>query len=130
MISAPYRNKIHVLPEHIDDLNHVNNVVYLQWAQEAAQEHWLSKSSEEINARYYWVVVDHFIEYKGPAYVDQSLDVVTYVEEQKGVCSTRIVEFLLEDKLLVRVKTSWCLVDRRSHRPTRIPQEINDLFFK
>lgn len=29
-----------VLPEHLDTLNHVNNVQYLYWVQEAAQAHW------------------------------------------------------------------------------------------
>ena len=26
--------------EHLDDLNHVNNVQYLYWAQEIAKTHW------------------------------------------------------------------------------------------
>ena len=29
-----------VLKEEIDELNHVNNIVYLQWIQDVAYKHW------------------------------------------------------------------------------------------
>ena len=32
--------KHQVIKEHLDDLNHVNNVQYLYWAQEIAKAHW------------------------------------------------------------------------------------------
>ena len=69
-----YTKTITVLPEHLDDLNHVNNVVYLQWVQDIAKEHWVSKTTDEMNATYFWVVVKHELEYKKPAFLDHLFD--------------------------------------------------------
>ena len=35
-----FTQEIIVLKKHLDDLNHVNNVQYLYWAQEIAKSHW------------------------------------------------------------------------------------------
>ncbi len=129
MKSNLYQQKIIVQAEHIDGLNHVNNVVYLQWAQDLAGKHWLSRSTEEINNKFYWVVLDHFVEYKAEAFLDDTLLAKTFVEQNKGARSTRIVEFYKEEKLIVSVKTTWCLIDRKRKRATRIPEAINLLFF-
>ena len=29
-----------VLPDHLDDLKHVNNIQYLNWIQEISKKHW------------------------------------------------------------------------------------------
>ena len=56
-----------VCEEHLDEMNHVNNVQYLQWVQDVAEEHWLKKTSDEIRAEYYWIMLSHFIQYKAEA---------------------------------------------------------------
>lgn len=129
MTSDIYQKEIIVEAKHIDGLNHVNNVVYLEWAQEIAGEHWLGKSTDEINEKFYWVVLDHFVEYKAEAFLEDSLIVKTYVEQNKGARSTRLVEFYKEAKLIVQVKTTWCLIGREKKRAARITEEINQLFF-
>ena len=129
MKSEIYQKTIVVEDEHIDDENHVNNVVYLQWVQDIAVDHWYSKSNDEFNDAYYWVVLDHFIEYKGPAFLGDELIVKTYVRKNAGVRSSRVVEFFKNEKLVVRAKTNWCLLDRTRNRPTRIPEEVNEMFF-
>ena len=129
MQSDIFEKQITVKKEHLDALNHVNNVVYLQWVQDIAGEHWFEKSSKEFNEAYFWVVLDHFIEYKRQAFLDDVLTVRTYIEKNEGVRSVRMVEFLKADKLVVKAKTNWCLIDRKRQRPCRVPQEINDLFF-
>lgn len=42
-----YSKKITVADEHLDELNHVNNVQYVHWMEEMAKEHWdiLKKST-------------------------------------------------------------------------------------
>ena len=129
MKSEIYQKTIVVEDEHIDDENHVNNVVYLQWVQDIAVDHWYSKSNDEFNDAYYWVVLDHFIEYKGPAFLGDELIVKTYVRKNAGVRSSRVVEFFKNEKLVVRAKTNWCLLDRKRNRPTRLPEEVNEMFF-
>lgn len=53
-----YEHLIQVKPEHIDEMNHVNNVVYLQWAQDAAFAHWMAKASHAVREQYKWVVLN------------------------------------------------------------------------
>ncbi len=123
-----FEKRITVCPEHLDALNHVNNVVFLQWVQELADNHWFSKSTDEFNKVYAWVVLDHFIEYKRQAFLGDILTAKTFIEKNEGVRSIRMVEFFKDDKLVVRAKTNWCLIDRKRGRPMRVPKEITALF--
>lgn len=34
-------------PEHIDELGHVNNTVWVQWVQDIATAHWAAVASPE-----------------------------------------------------------------------------------
>ena len=38
----PFEQKIRVTAAHLDELQHVNNVQYLQWVQDIAGAHWQS----------------------------------------------------------------------------------------
>jgi len=123
-----YSKTITVLPAHIDDLNHVNNVVYLQWVQDIAKEHWFLRTTDQINTAYFWVVVKHELEYKKPAFLGDELTVTTYVEEFKGALSVRCVEFKIGDQLIVSTRSQWCLIGAKDHKPKRVPKEFFDLF--
>ena len=48
-----YYKLITVTKADLDELNHVNNVQYVQWIQDIAKEHWLEKSSLEMNNYYH-----------------------------------------------------------------------------
>ena len=50
-------------PEHIDELGHVNNAVWVQWIQQVAVAHWDSFADPAHKDAYYWVVVRHEIDY-------------------------------------------------------------------
>lgn len=116
--------------EHLDALNHVNNVVYLQWVQDVASAHWQSLASPEIQKKYSWVVLKHEIEYYSPALLNDVLTVKTWVEKSEGVRSERHVELFNRNtgKLLVRAKTNWCLLDAQTMKPRRIESDILNLF--
>ncbi|HNV30640.1 MAG TPA: thioesterase, partial [Cyclobacteriaceae bacterium] len=45
----------------IDDMAHVNNVVYVRWIQEVATAHWNSLAKAEVQQKYLWVVLRHEI---------------------------------------------------------------------
>ena len=96
--SEKYEKTILVADRHLDELQHVNNVVFLKWVQDVAEEHWKNRSNQEFDAAYYWVVLDHYIEYKGQAFLDDELAVQTFVERNEGLRSTRVVEFFKNDK--------------------------------
>ena len=59
-----FTQKIIVTKSHLDELDHVNNVQYLYWAQEIAKSHW-HYLIKNINENFgVWVVRHHDISYK------------------------------------------------------------------
>lgn len=80
--------------------------------------------------QYVWYVLNHFIEYKAAAFEGEELEVQTWVSTVEGVKSTRQFKiFRIKDhKLLVQAKTLWCMLDAKTLRPTKIPEEIRTLF--
>ncbi len=120
--------EITVESQHLDDLNHVNNVVYLQWVQDVAEAHWNLKATTEMKEEYIWVVLNHYLEYKRSAFLGETLIARTYVQNYQGAKSERHVQILRGETLLVEAKTTWCLLDKSSLRPKRVPQAFADIF--
>ncbi|GGX12606.1 acyl-CoA thioesterase [Aquimarina muelleri] len=114
----------------IDDMEHVNNVVYLQWVQDIAKKHWESKTDKAIQNTYVWVVLNHFIEYHHPTFENEKITLQTWVDNYRGVKSERHTKIIntTTQKVLVSAKTSWCLLYKESLRPARITDEISTLF--
>jgi len=125
-----YETTLLVTAAHIDDLNHVNNVHYVQWVQDIAKAHWQSKASKDMQTRYSWFLLSHFIEYKSAAFLNDTVHLKTYIANAEGVTYTRIVEMhnATTNKLLAKSETKWCFINTKTERPSRIPQEIVDLF--
>ena len=124
--------EITVSVDDLDELNHVNNVVYVDWAQDIAKNHWNSLVSNEIKNNYYWVLLEHQIKYLSPAFLNDRIRLKTYIEKTEGVKSNRIVEIynLNSNKLLVNSITTWCLVNAKTNKPNRITAEIRQAFGK
>lgn len=125
-----FETSLVVLPKHIDDLNHVNNVHYVQWVQDIAKAHWQSKASVNIQTKYSWFLLSHFIEYKSAAFLNDTINLKTYIAKAEGVTYTRVVEMhnATTNKLLAKSETKWCFINAKTERPSRIPQEIVNLF--
>jgi acyl-CoA thioester hydrolase len=125
-----FHHDIQVKPEHIDEMKHVNNVVYLQWVQDAAYAHWVAKAPVAMREQYNWVVLKHEIEYKGPAFLNDELIAKTWVRNYEGVRSTRVVQIYRkkDNKLLTEARSLWCLVLSSNGRPTRIGEDIKSVF--
>ena len=113
-------------PEHIDELGHVNNAVWVQWIQQVAVAHWESAAAAQYRDAYYWVVVRHEIDYLRAAYPGDRIAARTWIgDAPRGARSTRIVEFTGPDgKVCVRSKTDWAIIDKASGRPIRVPAEV------
>ena len=121
----PFRHSINVLPSDIDEMGHVNNVVYVRWVQEVAAAHWASVASEELRSRYLWIVLRHEIDYKNPAFINNEIKGTTWVGEHYGARFERFVKLMNQgDKILAEAKTMWCMVDAKTMRPTRITDEV------
>lgn len=119
-----------VQEDDLDDLNHVNNVRYVQWIQDIAKGHWEAVAPTDFKEHYIWVVSAHHIYYKGECFLGDELTLRTFIENSHGVISNRKVEIYrkADNKLILTSNTEWCLLNTASKRPSRIPQEINDLF--
>ncbi|GGD82043.1 acyl-CoA thioesterase [Planktosalinus lacus] len=121
-----FQTEITVPASAIDNLNHVNNVVYLQWIQDVAAQHWNESTDFALREKLAWVVVNHFIEYKAPAFEKDVLILKTRVEKYSGVTSERHTEIIrkADNKLLVKAKTLWCLLDKNTGKPMRITDDL------
>jgi len=123
-----YRMSIKVTQDMLDENMHVNNIEYLRWVQKIAKAHWHFYSTEELQKGFYWVVLDHHIQYKGQALLDDEIDLVTYIEKSTAVTTTRIVEIYKQDKLITKATTNWCMLNSDTRKPARINNEIITLF--
>ena len=113
-------------PEHIDELGHVNNAVWVQWIQQVAVAHWDAVASQGQRDAYYWVVVRHEIDYLRPAHEGDRIAARTWVADApQGARFDRFVEFTGPDgKICVRSKTQWAIIDKLLGRPIRVPAEV------
>ena len=68
-----------VKEDEIDDLNHVNNVVYNKWANDIAVKHWLTVAGDKLRESVDWVMVKHTLEYKAAAVLGDTIMIKTQV---------------------------------------------------
>lgn len=136
-MSAPKAPAIHreefVVPDSAIDRNgHVNNVAFVQWMQDVATRHFDSGGVNDAMAAVggTWVARSHKIEYLGPAFAGERLQVLTWIVDFSRVRSLRRYKFLRasDGKLLVRGETDWVFVNAKGGRPCSIPEEIKRPF--
>jgi len=122
----PFQLTLTARPEHIDELGHVNNAVWVQWVQQVAVAHWESVAEPAHKDAYFWVVVRHEIDYLRPARAGDRITARTWVgDAPQGARFDRFVEFTGADgKLCVRCRTQWAIIDRALGRPIRVPPEV------
>jgi len=125
-----HTKEILVKESNLDELKHVNNIQYLYWVQDIAKEHWELLAPAPLQESYLWIVLDHHIEYKAPALLNEHLIIKTFVRESSGVTSVRVVEIYnaSSQKLITKTETIWCLLNSKTKKPTRISKEIMQLF--
>jgi acyl-CoA thioester hydrolase len=115
---------ITVLPEDIDNLQHVNNLVYVKWMDKIATKHWGFLTKDTPLPQYVWVVIRHEIDYLKQAGLGDEIVVKTWVGETKGITSVRFMEFYKGDMLLVRAKTVWAMLNAKTYKPARIRENV------
>ncbi len=125
--SVSYTYSLTVEQEHIDNLNHVNNVVYLQWVNDISEKHWNILAVNGLKEKYFWVVLRHELDYHNEAFLNDELSLQTWIGESKGVKSIRHVEIYKGDNLLLKAASTWCLIDAKTLKPTRIKNDILDI---
>ena len=102
--------EVQVKPEDLDELNHVNNVVYMRWMEMAAREG--SALAGWPTERYFkeglgaWVVRKHWIEYLRDCKLDDTVEVYTWVQEFSASTSLR--------RYAMKVNGKLCCVQQRN----------------
>jgi acyl-CoA thioester hydrolase len=127
-----YRYEFTIPSEALDANGHVNNVHYVQWMQDVAVRHFEALGGIPLirGLGATWVVRSHNIEYLGPAFAGERIEVRTWVANIRRVRSLRRYEFVrnLDSQLLVKGETEWVFVDAKSGRPLAIPDGVVQLF--
>ena len=127
-----YKKQLVVENRHLDKQKHVNNVEYVQWVQDVAEEHWEARASTEQKSSVIWVVVKHEINYKKEAFLGDNISLQTYVDEVTHVTSIRhvIIKNTDTDKVLAKAKTTWCLLDANTKKPVKISEALKSVFLQ
>jgi acyl-CoA thioesterase FadM len=79
-----FEMKLLAEPQHIDELGHVNNAVWVQWMEMVAVAHWRSVADPNHQDDYVWVVVRHEIDYLRAALEGETITARTWVGEAQG----------------------------------------------
>lgn len=127
MEPAPvFEYRIKVMQEHIDELAHVNNVVYVQFMQDVADKHWHSIALSDLEKELVWVVRRHEIDYLHPAVLGDELLIRTWTGEHGTVSWDRHYEIIrpADQKKIITAKSVWVLLDKATGRPRRIEEPM------
>ena len=132
MGSAPeiFELGISVMPADIDNMQHVNNVTYVRWVQDAAVAHWRAAATPAEQQKWLWVVIRHEIDYKAQAVLGDDIIAKTWVGEARGLKFQRHTEIFRESDgtLLAKALSTWCPVDAQTKRPAMVTDEVRRRF--
>ena len=121
-------------PSDIDENGHVNNVVYLDWAQQLAIAHWRSKAPAEAQAQWAWIALRHEIDYRRALLPGETAHGRTWVSATaEGPRFDRFVRIDAADgaqglTMCAQVRTTWVLVEQATGRPRRVPAWMTEMF--
>ncbi len=128
-----YSSRWRVRTYELDVNGHVNNAVYLNYAEQIATEHaeaagfgrdWTLAQGGA------WVVRRHEIVYHQPARYGEELELTTRVEELRGARGRRLTSIVrVEDGVpIADVHTEWVWVRGSDGRPARVPSALVEFF--
>lgn len=118
------------IPSSAIDVNgHVNNVMYVQWMQDAAVAHSSSVGDtveRQVKDGVMWVARTHHIDYLRQAFEGDEITVETWTEGFKKTSSIREYRFFRKNDgiLIAKANTFWVYLDRESFRPKAIEENI------
>lgn len=119
-----FSQEFRVAKSDIDAQGHVNNVAYVRWIQDVAVAHWFSVTSEDVRERFTWMLTRHEIDYKKQTFENEEVTITTWVGAATRVSWERFTEVRRGAELLVKARSIWCLIDRKSLRPARIGEDM------
>ncbi len=126
-----YRVEVTVQPDAIDELDHVNNAVYLQYVELAARSHAASVGLDfdgMVARGGVFVVRRHTITYFRSAREGDHLEIATCIGEMRAARALRHVWILRGEELLAEAETEWVWIDPETRRPRAMPAEVIHAF--
>ena len=122
-----------VVPEDLDELEHVNNAVYLTYVEACGRAHSDREGlTLEVFKRHGVVPIirRHEITYYRPARLGDTLIVSTRIAKIGGPRALRHNEVRLQTagELLVEVVTEWVWLEPETGRPKRVPGAVIEAF--
>jgi acyl-CoA thioester hydrolase len=117
----------------IDELGHVNNIVYLRYAQDIAIAHWRTRAAPEMLDAFVWMVTRHEVDYRAQLALGDEVEVRTWVDEApRGPSWARFVEVYKagDEKPCAQIKSNWVLLDAQTRRLKRVPLEMAARFMR
>jgi acyl-CoA thioester hydrolase len=127
--TIPFEYLVKVGAGDLDELNHVNNVVYLRWVQDIATAHWTAIAPGDALESIAWVARRHEIDYLSAAVLGDELTIRTWVGTAEGLTFERLTEIRRGDgQVIATARTLWVPIDRRTGRPRRVSAEVRSLF--
>jgi acyl-CoA thioester hydrolase len=129
---ARFTQTITAGPEHIDELGHVNNAVWVRWIQDVAVAHWHAAAPAEAIAAYFWVVTRHEIDYRGNVAAGETVTAETWIPDPpRGARFDRMMRFTGADgRVKVEGRSTWAMLDKASGRLMRVPPDLAELFLR
>jgi acyl-CoA thioester hydrolase len=132
-MSTRYTRRFRVRHYELDGLGHLNNVVYVNYMQEAAIE---ASAALGFGADWYrahdvaWVVRRLTVRYHAQVTYGDEIDVVTWVSKMRGVRSYREYDLKLvrTGARVARGRAEWVYIDRKTNQPTRYPEAWTTIF--
>ena len=128
--AAVFEMAIAVEPADIDELGHVNNVVYVRWVQDIAVAHWRAAASRDDRKKLLWIVVRHEIDYRRAARLGDGILARTWVGAATRIKFERHTELLRSSDgcLLAKARTVWCPIDSVTGKPTGVGAAVRAVF--
>lgn len=127
-----YRHELVVQSDVLDDNNHVNNVAYVQWMQDAAIAHATSvggtAATQSVGAT--WVARSHQITYLQPAFEGDVICLMTWIATFRRARSLRKYKFYRphDETILATGATEWIFVHTKTGKPRSIPAAVAACF--
>jgi acyl-CoA thioester hydrolase len=117
-------------PADIDENGHVNNVVYLEWAQRLAIAHWRSLAPADALATWAWIALRHEIDYRRALLPQETGYGRTWVSDTAdGPRFDRFIRIDSKDgAMCAQVRTTWVLIEQATGRPKRVPPWMVEMF--
>ncbi|HDY98210.1 MAG TPA: acyl-CoA thioesterase [Pseudomonas sabulinigri] len=135
-LQNPHTVDILVGAEHIDELGHANNTVYVSWLERCAWEHSQSlglgfEQYRELNRA--MAVLRHEIDYLAAGYEGDELVMATWIVHwDKKLRMTRHFQLCrkADGVTLLRARTTFVCIELTTGRPKRMPQIFIDQYGK